>query len=184
MLNIKQELITAAAAGQNERLRQLANEITPANLSDILGEPLNWASYKGQKSTVELLLMLGASVQYRGADGNTPLHWAFSGSLIETSSAGCTEIIAILLTRGADISVQNNNGMTPSAFAIMMMKLQNQTNGQLETMIANLNARVKILEAQILQTSISAQAPAAITPPDGATAATSSIGLFGSRGSC
>lgn len=73
----------AAAAGDDDRLRQLA-KTEPAQL-DSLGadgaSPLHFAAYFGHDSTVRLLLDTGASVHLVSTNENlnTPLHAAIAG---------------------------------------------------------------------------------------------------------
>jgi ankyrin repeat protein len=73
-----------------------------------LGSPLHWAAFARNRTALEVLLNLGANIDAaydNGNHGTTPL-----------AQAVCTEdapLVAYLLAKGADISVNNKEGQNP-----------------------------------------------------------------------
>lgn len=97
-----------------------------------------------RKDLVEMLVAAGADVNAADRHGWTPLHYACWGkyssdiacTLIEANANldaktfspgntalhyacdhGCDSIVAVLLAAGADVSIENNDGLTPMDFA-------------------------------------------------------------------
>lgn len=97
--------------------------------------PLHWAARKGLPPMVAALLAASASLEIRGADGQTPLHLAAQNGqnsvvtelltakaeinaadgrgntpLHAAAALGSVRLVKLLLGRGADINVQNQEG--------------------------------------------------------------------------
>ena len=90
--------------GKIERVKRLLSS-GMVDVNCIVGPhdetPLFYASMKGHKDVVKLLLDTGAEPSKEDKDGYTPLH--------EASRNGQTETAAILLDRGADINNRDYN---------------------------------------------------------------------------
>jgi len=71
--------------------------------------PLMKASHSGDHGIVRLLIMAGAEVHARNADGNNALWLACVGSHLD--------IIDMLIAAGIDIDNRNDNGATPLMYA-------------------------------------------------------------------
>ena len=67
-------------------------------------------SRSGQVVILRHLIKCGAEVNLKDAEGNTPLHYG--------SMCGFPLIVTALLDAGADNTVANNEGKTPSDCAI------------------------------------------------------------------
>ena len=74
--------------------------------------PLHWASYKGFRDTVKLLIVMGADVMKMDSEECTPLHWA--------AIKGHTDACMALLQGGAENALESTDasGCTPSQLAI------------------------------------------------------------------
>lgn len=68
--------------------------------------PLMYASWKGNREVVTLLVQAGASVKARDIKENTPLMWA-------TKCGGCLDLVNFLLEHGSDANEKNSTGETP-----------------------------------------------------------------------
>lgn len=103
---------------QAERYRELAAQLLDAGADtnagtlqttdlgeDSLWNPLHLAAYLGSPAMTGLLLRW-AQVDARSANGNTPLHLA----VLTLSGAAITEVVALLLDRGANPNDQNDKG--------------------------------------------------------------------------
>ncbi len=71
--------------------------------------PLMKASHSGDRGIVRVLIMAGAEVNARNADGNNALWLACVGSHLD--------IIDMLVAAGIDIDNRNDNGATPLMYA-------------------------------------------------------------------
>jgi len=103
------EIHDAAAAGEMQRLRELAtgDAALVNSLSTDGATPLGLAAFFGQREAVEFLLDHGAQIDMRATNPAfpfTPLHSAMS--------AGHKAIAGLLLARGADVNVREGGGMT------------------------------------------------------------------------
>jgi len=72
--------------------------------------PLYYASKKGARDIVKILVEKGADINLANNYSSTPLHIV--------SQAGNKEIVAILLDNGADINVTDNGGKTPLIYSL------------------------------------------------------------------
>jgi ankyrin repeat protein len=70
---------------------------------------LHWAVIEGHEVAATYLLAWGANVNARDALGNTPLHLAVCYAEKELN----TRLVKILLLRGSDRNIANNDGLTP-----------------------------------------------------------------------
>ncbi|SPE36145.1 Ankyrin [Candidatus Sulfopaludibacter sp. SbA3] len=116
------EIHDAAAAGEMQRLRELAtgDAALVNSLSTDGATPLGLAAFFGQREAVEFLLDHGAQIDMRATNPAfpfTPLHSAMSaghkaiaGLLL--APAGHKAIAGLLLARGADVNVREGGGMT------------------------------------------------------------------------
>jgi ankyrin repeat protein len=73
------------------------------------GMPLFFASARGQREIVELLILKGADINVKGSFGETPLHWA--------AQYGHKNVVELLLSKGADPNVTDAVGGTPLHYA-------------------------------------------------------------------
>lgn len=64
-----------------------------------------------ERDFVESAIALGASIDARTLDGDTPMHIAVRSGRQDRSR----EVVSLLLARGADINARNNSGQTPLA---------------------------------------------------------------------
>jgi ankyrin repeat protein len=76
--------------------------------------PLHFAVKAYAPAVAQLLIIEGAEVDAADHEGNTPLHYAVAESF------GRTEMIRILLERGASPTHHNRCGQTPPELAISM----------------------------------------------------------------
>lgn len=72
---------------------------------------LSDAVMSGNRQKVSQLLALGAPVNSRYENQNTPLHWA--------AAAGQKEMVRFLIEKGADVNAKNRNGWSPLNLAIV-----------------------------------------------------------------
>jgi hypothetical protein len=105
------ELVTAARAGDVERLRQVVSPLS-INRIDAKGySALMLAAYHGHTDAVRFLLEAGADPNTRDQSGNTVLMGAaFKGHL---------EIVELLVRADAAIDARNPKGQTALNFAQM-----------------------------------------------------------------
>ena len=106
MLSKQEEMLDAAKEGDIEDVKILLNdESVDINKQDSTGHSaLLWASLRGHRDIVELLLDRGADIEARTSDWNsTPLIWC---SCLHQH----TSIVELLLDRGANIHAVNKYG--------------------------------------------------------------------------
>lgn len=81
------------------------------------GTALTWASARGRVRAVRTLLELGAGVNVRGTFGG-PTHGVGTTALHHAAEGGHLEVIEVLLSAGADPSIQDDlYGATPAGWA-------------------------------------------------------------------
>ncbi|XP_066554442.1 ankyrin repeat domain-containing protein 10-like [Amia ocellicauda] len=100
-----------ASRGNVEKLRVLllTSGKDQIDQKDYYGKtPLYWAAYKGQKSSMELLLKHGANVNSQCKHGGTPLHAAVGLF---------PECALVLIQHGADVDLPDIWGVTPMYLA-------------------------------------------------------------------
>ena len=103
-------LMIAALHGSTESVRLLLEYGAEANATNDRGcTALHWAATELDKA--QMLLKLGADVNAKSARGNTPL-------LIAAASPNGNAVVQALLSRGADPSVRNNEGVSALTNAI------------------------------------------------------------------
>ena len=106
--DIKRELYQASEDGDVKEVENILST-GMADVSCIWGPhgatPLNYASWKGHKDVVELLLDAGADPKNEDVKGHTPLHLA--------AEYGHKDVVKLLLDRGANPNPAANKGMTP-----------------------------------------------------------------------
>lgn len=133
------QLGKAATEGNAERVRSLIEQGASPNIRDVMGlTPLIHAAMEGNAAVVEALLEGGAETETRDAFGTTALMYSVEGSgattraLLESGAevdavdaSGNTaihqalmaeqyETAAILADAGADMQIENAEGVTPA----------------------------------------------------------------------
>ena len=106
MVSKQEEMIDAADQGRIEDVKSLLNdESVDINEKDRSpgSTALHWASYKGHRDVVELLLENGADIEARRSN------WLNCTPLIIGYHYGHKSIVELLLDRGADIHAINKN---------------------------------------------------------------------------
>lgn len=106
-------------------------------LDEFKRTPLLWAAYKGHSATVQMLINMGASVNLIDEGGTTALHW----SLISDNSNA--ELVWILIKAGANPSIKDGTGKTPSDWA--QLKGRKWYNMLLESLYLSRSIRLKRL---------------------------------------
>ncbi|MGO9572130.1 MAG: ankyrin repeat domain-containing protein, partial [Desulfomonilaceae bacterium] len=98
------DLLKAAQSGDVSKVQKLLAEGADIATTDAeyRATPLHWASYKGHKKVVALLLGRGANVNATNKDGRTPL--------IMTAVAGHRDVVELLLRHKADKDVKDKDG--------------------------------------------------------------------------
>ena len=107
-------VVCVASANKNPTDEQLEN------VSDMVlcGEDINqsealfFASFDGKISMIKKMIELGADVNHRNSELETPLHIAASNLQLDTCKA--------LLQLGADKDLRNKGGMKPVDYAVVM----------------------------------------------------------------
>uniref|UniRef100_A0A7M5V2J9 Palmitoyltransferase n=1 Tax=Clytia hemisphaerica TaxID=252671 RepID=A0A7M5V2J9_9CNID len=139
------DIIKAAQYGFLDRVKHLV-EIEGADIRKPDAENvtvLHWAAINNRIDVVQYFLLKGAIVDQRGGTLNgTPLHWAIRQGLLDMvimlmrhgadpsleDNEGCagihlaaqfghSTIVAYLLSKGVDVDVMDQNGMTPLMWA-------------------------------------------------------------------
>jgi len=109
-LDPKAEIMTFcdyAAIGDTEKIKSLIAAGQDVNTKNKDGESaFLWASVKGHREVVELLIQNGADVNFKSQSG---IRWT---PLLIACRYGQKEIVELLLANGADINVKNNEGST------------------------------------------------------------------------
>ncbi|MGC9057983.1 MAG: ankyrin repeat domain-containing protein [Candidatus Micrarchaeia archaeon] len=84
-----------------------------ATLSPVERRMLSWELLKAAKSgdlaRIKELLNMGADVNAKDNDGETPAHWA--------TRNGHLEPLKVLIENGADVNAKDNDGWTPAHWA-------------------------------------------------------------------
>jgi ankyrin repeat protein len=106
------DLIFAVQNNNVELVKTLIDANYNIHIQDSIGNDtaLHWASFKGHKEIVELLLNAGADVNKLNKHGHT--------ALLDASWNGKTSIVKLLLKANANADIQNTNGYTALTVAI------------------------------------------------------------------
>jgi len=75
-------------------------------------KPISVAAIRGLVSDVQTLISAGTNVNERGEHGYSPLH--------EAVAQGHLEVVKLLIRRGADPSLKNDDLVTPVELSIML----------------------------------------------------------------
>ncbi|KAJ8133100.1 hypothetical protein O1611_g522 [Lasiodiplodia mahajangana] len=129
-------LFWAAAYAKRKIAELLLNRGALIDRTDENGEtPLFWAAACAGRKIAELLLNRGAQIDWKDENGETPLFWAIKQSpkrvdpfldqgrqyemtpVSQASKRRNSEVIELLLARGAKVNVSDNTGMTPLLLA-------------------------------------------------------------------
>lgn len=117
-------------------IEKLLNNGADINKVDAKGRtPLYWAALQGSRSVAEYLISRGAQIE-KGADwkdDDTPLHVA--------SGKGYTDVVALLLDKGANVNKENRVGQTPLHLAAW--RGHSETVGYLVSYGADVNVKDK-----------------------------------------
>jgi ankyrin repeat protein len=100
-------LMMAAMRGRLDTMRQLIARGASINREG--WTPLHYAASGADDRATRMLLELGAQVDARAPNGNTPLMMA--------AGFGSIDAADLLAARGADVSLRNKAGMTASDYA-------------------------------------------------------------------
>ena len=116
---LNRQMATAVGADV-PRIRELLREGANPNLQNWEGcTALNFAVCEGELSFVKELLSKGADVNLPNTlNGGTPLMFA-SGAQPPTTEAASEEMVGLLLSRGARVNAQDNEGHTALEYALV-----------------------------------------------------------------
>ena len=122
--------LVAALAGkyfQTAELLRLSG--ADPNVQCYLGNtPLHSAACYGDVEMVQVLLDLGADVNFRNNGRRTPLNYIPCGSPgyfgVPNISQLLADVVRLLLVRGADVDARNDQGRTPLHAATIMAKIE------------------------------------------------------------
>lgn len=81
-----------------------SNTVTKVNQSYQGETPLTFATQKGNKDIINILLLHGANANFKNKKGELPL--------TEATIQGNLDLIELFIARGADINAQNKSGST------------------------------------------------------------------------
>lgn len=103
LADVNSELLTEAADGNIEKVRQLLEAGADPNYRVRVNgfRPLMMAAYGGHAEIVKLLLEKGADVNAKDNNGETPLLWAASGNRLEVAK--------LLIENGADVNAKDDD---------------------------------------------------------------------------
>ena len=137
-------LVTASLLGHAELVKLLLEKGAQVDLQNSNGvSALMWASMTGQTEVAKLLLERGAQVDLQDDDGMSALVWANTNleqffekvllnyyamdfwsltmrKAINHRNHRRTEVVKLLLERGAQVDLQDNNGQSPLMWASNM----------------------------------------------------------------
>ncbi len=129
--NREQELLTAAAEGDLEKVNALLQDGVDANAINALGRTsIVTAAWRGHYDVVRSLIEAGVEIDAADNQGRTALTWA--------SINGHADIVALLLEEVALVDVRDEKGLTP-----LMRASWNGHEGIVKTLIdggADINA--------------------------------------------
>ncbi len=124
------EMLSLLLEGQRDETKVLA-----------LGDALSWMNPRDVTiDRVRLLVDMGANVNYRNFNGNTPLH----GIILHAPSRELQvnlEIIAFLIEKGANVNARTDNGTTPLTRAAAHPSTPPELIAVLLTYGADINAK-------------------------------------------
>jgi uncharacterized protein len=123
-MNIQDRLSSAISEEKINLVKSVMDEGADPNLLNRNNEtPLMTAAECESEEILELLISLGAVINRKGYEGNTPLHiavdMAIDGNIQSGGNSGDEpiNIISALIRHGADIHAMNNKGDTPLDWA-------------------------------------------------------------------
>ena len=112
--NGRTPLYGAVVKSSLEIVKFLVQSGADVNTKDASGySPLTWAaaSSRADYKIIGFLIQAGANVNFRGWRGRTPLHWA--------AENGNPEIVRLLLRKGADLKIMDDDKSTALDLAVM-----------------------------------------------------------------
>jgi uncharacterized protein len=111
VLSAHRALFDACNKGNAETVKDLLNAgaSTHGRDPEYLASPLHWASYRGHKAVVAVLLEKGAPIDALNKEGRTPLMMA--------SGSDRDEVVKLLIEMGADTGVKDKSGRTALDYA-------------------------------------------------------------------
>jgi ankyrin repeat protein len=135
------ELAKAAFAGNQDESLAMVTALIEAgadvNSPDDYGDTaLFWASARGNKSSVKLLLARpGIKLDTINTDGDT--------ALMVAAERGHAEIVEMLIEAGANVSITDKRGETATSLAQKALKMQQVIVEKQQNMISKLQSRPK-----------------------------------------
>jgi hypothetical protein len=113
----KPALFSAAGSDLAEMIKVIRAHGANAHVTNEGGwTPLHWAVQSGSVKAVGLLLRLGASPNSAIEDGDTPLHSAADGPMLDSRADAAfrfAKIAKLLVKKGAKLNVSGREGKTP-----------------------------------------------------------------------
>lgn len=112
-------LCVAARLSDQEMIDLLIRNVADVNKRDLYSgfTPLIYASIAGKANNVMMLIKYGAKIDYKTNEKWTALLKAVSSGVHKKDRPEYPDIIKTLLENGANINMQNENGMTSLMFA-------------------------------------------------------------------